>query len=55
MITTTYHGWTLRRVGLSWYTYAPGEPVDFRHGRQHLSLVAARDYVRAQVAKRGAR
>lgn len=55
MIVVTYHGWTLRRVGVSWYAYAPGEPVDFRHGRHHSSREAAREYVRAQVAQAGVR
>lgn len=49
MTTATYYGWTITRVGISWYTYAPGEPIDFRHGRHHSSREAARKYVRSHV------
>lgn len=55
METTTYHGWTIRRVGISWYTYAPGEPIDFKHGRHHSTREAARAHVREQLGAPAAR
>lgn len=46
MKATKYRGWTITHVGVSWYTYAPDELVDFRHGVHHSSRDAARRHVR---------
>ena len=55
--TTVYRGWTIEHVGVSWYTYAPGEYAGrvgsgerVKFGRHHSSREAARQYIRETVA-----